>query len=598
MHSLKTRFFLLFTVLGVLISLGVGLVMYTQYDRYIKDTYLNTLTRTAVMIEGIYPELADPEALMREGVAHSAVYWDLMHEFKHIADTLDMAYIYLLVKDGGGFSFRLDTDYAEAPDTPLDSMFEPYNDYPEAIDDAYTSKTLALSEPYTDEFGTFVSAFMPIVKDGVVVSVLGLDYEITFIRTLTGKALIALLVALLLAAFVSGVFAFVISLSLIKPIRGAMSALKSIANGDVSQKVVATSKDEFGEMMRFLDQTQDGIKALIVAINDKATILASVGAELSSMMNQSAASIDHISVITEGMKQKATTQAASVTETNATMGQIVTNIVNLNTNIGEQASSVVRSSSAVEQMTENIASVTKSLEENQRNVEQLQAASNQGHTALQKVALDLQEVTDESQHLLEINKVIENIASQTNLLSMNAAIEAAHAGLVGKGFSVVSGEIRKLAESSSEQAKSVAAVLKKIKGALDGISASTGAALTHFEAIDHGVKTVSAQEASIRDAMEAQDAGSREVLSMMAVSSAITEKVRDGSASMLTGTREVIGEGKNLEALTADLTNAMNETAVGMGQINDAIARILTISQDNKESIDALVRELTKFKVI
>ncbi|MDR3334449.1 MAG: methyl-accepting chemotaxis protein, partial [Treponema sp.] len=143
----------------------------------------------------------------------------------------------------------------------------------------------------------------------------------------------------------------------------------------------------------------------------------------------------------------------------------------------------------------------------------------------------------------------------------------------------------------------VSSVLKEIKGSLDGISASTDTVLVHFEAIDTGVKTVSAQESHIRAAMKEQDAGSREILETISRSRAITQNVRRGSEEMMTGSKEVIGEGKNLEALTADLTYGMNEIAEGMKQINTAVTRIQEISQENKQSIEVLVREITRFKI-
>ena len=92
-----------------------------------------------------------------------------------------------------------------------------------------------------------------------------------------------------------------------------------------------------------------------------------------------------------------------------------------------------------------------------------------------------------------VNSVMDNIASQTNLLSMNAAIEAAHAGESGKGFAVVAEEIRKLAEDSSEQSKTISTVLKKIKESIDKISRSTDNVLKKFEAIDSSVRTVADQ---------------------------------------------------------------------------------------------------------
>jgi methyl-accepting chemotaxis protein len=180
---------------------------------------------------------------------------------------------------------------------------------------------------------------------------------------------------------------------------------------------------------------------------------------------------------------------------------------------------------------------------------------------------------------------------------MNAAIEAAHAGEAGKGFAVVADEIRKLAESSGEQSKTISTVLKKIKDSIDKITKSTGSVLDKFAAIDGGVKTVSEQEENIRNAMEEQSAGSRQILEAIGRLNEATHLVKGSSAEMLEGSRQVIAESRNLELATQEITSGMNEMATGADQINVAVTRINAISGENKENIDVLVREVSKFKV-
>ena len=256
-----------------------------------------------------------------------------------------------------------------------------------------------------------------------------------------------------------------------------------------------------------------------------------------------------------------------------------------------------QSSSAIEEMLANIQSVTQTLVKNTENVNDLSSASELGRSGLNDVAADIQEIARESEGLLEINSVMENIASQTNLLSMNAAIEAAHAGEAGKGFAVVADEIRKLAENSSEQSKTISTVLKKIKGSIDKISVSTDNVLKRFEAIDSGVKIVIDQEENIRHAMEEQNEGSKQILQALSKLNEITQQVKDGTEIMLEGSEEVIHEGNNLEIVTQEITGGMNEMASGADQINVAVQEVNQLTAKNKDSIELLVNEISKFKV-
>ncbi|MDR1249407.1 MAG: methyl-accepting chemotaxis protein [Treponema sp.] len=407
---------------------------------------------------------------------------------------------------------------------------------------------------------------------------------------------------IIIAAVVLAVVAIIIFFvagSITKPIVKVALTLKDISEGegDLTKTLDIYSKDEVGDLARYFNATLEKIKKLIITIKSQSVSLFDIGHELAGNMTETAAAVNQITANIQSIKGRVINQSASVTETNATMEQITVNIDKLNGHVDRQGSSVSQSSSAIEEMLANIQSVTQTLVKNTSNVEELIDASEVGRTGLQEVAADIQEIARESEGLLEINSVMENIASQTNLLSMNAAIEAAHAGEAGKGFAVVADEIRKLAESSGEQSKTISTVLKKIKDSIDKITKSTDNVLNKFAAIDGGVRTVSDQEENIRNAMEEQNAGSKQILEAIGQLNEATQMVKSSSQEMLEGSRQVIEESKNLELATQEISNGMNEMAVGADQINVSVTRVNGISGTNKESIDVLVGEVSKFKV-
>ncbi|MDR0589335.1 MAG: methyl-accepting chemotaxis protein, partial [Spirochaetaceae bacterium] len=322
---------------------------------------------------------------------------------------------------------------------------------------------------------------------------------------------IGLIIALLMLLF-NAAGAFFLSRSISNPLKKMVLVLNDIGEGDLTRQLEAHSKDEIGDMTYSFNMTLEKIRNLILVIREKARSLSKTGTELSTNMNTTASAITEIIANIQSLKNQMSNQNSAVDESGEAIEKISTGIANLNIQIDKQAESVSQSSSAIEEMLANIQSVTTTLIGNSGNVQELADASGIGRVGLEEVAADIQGIARESEGLLEINAVMENIASQTNLLSMNAAIEAAHAGEAGKGFAVVADEIRKLAESSGEQSKTISGVLKKIKDSIDRITRSTNEVLTKFEAIDRGVRTVSDQEENVRNAMEEQGQGSKQIL--------------------------------------------------------------------------------------
>jgi len=415
-----------------------------------------------------------------------------------------------------------------------------------------------------------------------------------------GEGFAKIIIISIIAALVAGfLIAIILSGKIVKPITGVTLTLKDISEGegDLTKRIKTNANDEIGELSRYFNLTLEKIKNLIVIIRKEASRLSDIGGELASNMNETAAAINEITATIQSLKLRVMNQSASVTQTNATMEQVTSNIDKLSSHIENQSGHVSHTSSAIEEMVASIRAVTETLVRNSGNVLTLKEASEVGRSGLQDVTSDIKEIARESEGLLEINSVMQNIASQTNLLSMNAAIEAAHAGEAGKGFAVVADEIRKLAENSSEQSKTIGTVLKKIKNSIDKITNSTDNVLDKFEAIDSNVGLVAEQGANIRNAMEEQEEGSRQVLAGIMQVNDTTRQVKTGAGEMLLGSREVITESVNLEKSTQEITLGISEMAVGAEQINTAVEHVNRISMQNRESIEMLVKEVSRFKV-
>ena len=395
------------------------------------------------------------------------------------------------------------------------------------------------------------------------------------------------------------VIVFFVALALIKPIRAIVSVLKDIAQGegDLTVRLPVHGNDEITDLSEYFNQTISKIGSSINQIGLNSVDMENIGNELASNMTETASAVHEISANINGVKQQALTQAASVTETAATIEEIVRTIKQLNGSIENQAASVAESSASIEEMVANIASITQTLGKTDDVIKTLAAATADGKETISGANSVTQKIAEESGSLLEASSVIQHIASQTNLLAMNAAIEAAHAGEAGKGFAVVADEIRKLAEESSAQGKTITATLKTLSGEIEALSASSKIAEEKFNAIFNLAEQVKSMSDSLTEAMHEQENGSKEVLSAIKGINTVTVEVQAGSEEMLKGGESVAEEMKKLDGLTRVITDSMNEMASGAVQISNAVQEVNDISQKNKTSIQNLAEEVGKFKV-
>ena len=369
-----------------------------------------------------------------------------------------------------------------------------------------------------------------------------------------------------------------------------------IASGDITGRVAYKGKDEIGSLIRYFNQTMDNMALMFGSLRRESETMREIGETLSADMAESASAVHEITANIEGVKQQVQTQAASVTETASTIDSILRVIQSVNASVEAQAKCVESSSAAVEQMIANIDSIGKVFEENNKTIQDLYKQSVNGKEGAAKANEIVSKVAEQSGLLMEASQVIQNIASQTNLLAMNAAIEAAHAGEAGKGFAVVADEIRKLAEESNTQGKHIGAVLNETAEVIGLLTESGQAAEQAFNGVYGLAERVASQEQAVVQAMNEQQKAGADVLRAMQEISEATTTVQSGSSEIVDGGTEISKEMARLGDLTRVITDSMNEMALGAVQINNAVQEVNEATQRNKGSIETLVGEIAKFK--
>ena len=231
--------------------------------------------------------------------------------------------------------------------------------------------------------------------------------------------------------------------------------------------------------------------------------------------------------------------------------------------------------------------MTGILQKNSVSVDELARSSELGKKEIDQVSQIVKSITKDSEGLREASAMIQNIANQTNLLAMNAAIEAAHAGDFGKGFAVVADEIRKLAEDSNNQGKKISDDLEKLKTSIDLCYGASTAALNQFEIVFELTRLVKDQESIVKNAMTEQSVGGASVLNAIRQINEITYDVKNNSSLMLSGSKNVLQE----------ITNSMNEMSSGSEMVNTSTKDVARMTEDNKDRIDILSQSVSKFSL-
>ena len=382
---------------------------------------------------------------------------------------------------------------------------------------------------------------------------------------------------------------------ILKKINSFIYVMHKVSDGDLTQNVLAFGSDEISAMGTALNKFLESIRKSWSIVLKRVKELEHSEIGLDKSISASVKGIERITYNVKESKEHIEKQTYHVSETSTAVEEIARNLDSLNKLVEEQSENVDQSSTSIEELIANIKSITELTEETNKQVISLSKLSNEGHAHQNEMISQITVIAQVSEQLHEANSLIASMADQTNLLSMNAAIEAAHAGEAGKGFAVVAEEIRGLAEQVSEQSESVSQTVYQIQESIDQVVKSTEISSESFNNLIAQMTRVANYILQIQEMMQSQSQGTRQILHSITELKNISQNVKIGSKEIADGNKQILEAITSLSDVNAKVKDLGNELFNDVREILYKVQDIKESSINNKNSLKDIKNLRHKF---
>lgn len=446
----------------------------------------------------------------------------------------------------------------------------------------------------------YVSYYFPIRDaEGNVLTAFHIGKPMSAVVTISKGIFIPLLIiAALITIILVGLIILLIYQSIIKRLNFVGKSIKTLSSGDadLTLRIPTKGNNEFSELGNNVNVFIEILQTLVKKLNEAQLSLEQIGAELGVNSQETASATSQIMANISSVRIQAETQSAAVVETTNVLeqsGQSVNELVAL---INNQVAGISQASAAIEEMIGNIGAVSNSVKIMSQSFKVLDSNVNDGNYKLENVGNKVNQMAEQSKMLLQANNMIAQVASQTNLLAMNAAIEAAHAGEAGRGFSVVADEIRKLAETSSAQSKNINTELKEISASIQDIVLLTSDARNSYDSIVTQLTSTDSIMEQIDNAMSEQSLASTQILEALADMKGQSASVNEKSMSLQKGISEVQNNMDVVAQVSEVILGSMDEMTAGSQEISTSSQSVSNLAQQTRDNIEIMDSLLKQFK--
>jgi len=410
-----------------------------------------------------------------------------------------------------------------------------------------------------------------------------------------------------LVAVFLGIFVFLLALAVftqlvssrvqVRQFKTLTNKLREITAGkaDLTQRVVITQFDEVGELSEAINQFIGKLRNLFAQFVEAGERVTRSSATLRGVIGNTAAATEQMVASIAQIGSNAGNQAAIVKKSGNALGAMLNSLDQISTNLDSQASFVEQTSSAITEMAASISSVSQATAKANTVAANLNIVAKTGSAAVNNAAKAVRDLEESSDQVSAIVTVIAKIAAQTNLLAMNAAIEAAHAGEAGRGFAVVAEEVRNLAENSATSAKEISTHIKAMASLINtGVKLSEDAGQS-LAKIGDDINNTTSLVNEIAAAMQEQSSGANEIVTSMSSLVASTQDIRKIAEEQKSNNAALRSSIETLVQIFTETQEATEEQARGNQEIAEGIANLQTVASENQETVQRLHELLQGF---
>ena len=416
-----------------------------------------------------------------------------------------------------------------------------------------------------------------------------LDEEI---RRVSERQQLMVLAAIALVGLVSVLFAILFSGRISRRIVRIEEVMSAVSNRNLTVQSGIKVRDETGRLAEHINTVISNLKNIIDEIKESSMEAMHLQEELSTSTAESSAAMTQIAANIKNIERQFTSLDEVIQNVDKSVNSISRLINSQNQGIEQQSAAIVQSSSTIEEMAASIQNISRLAQERAEGVHNLVNVTARGSERVETTSSLIRQISREIEGLLEIIDIINSIAEQTDMLSMNAAIESAHAGEAGKGFAVVAEEIRKLAESTTENAQMVTRSLKSITSRITEADESSQESLATLKEVNTEVDNTSRAFTDISQAMVEMANGTTEVVSGTTEVRSASDEIKQGAGSIQKEAEQISRNVQEVRQLSAQVLNGIREIDAGGEEVIKAISSLNeagTVTRENMANLSSMV---------